>query len=193
MSLFFETIFLQNGTIRNLSYHNARMNRTRKLCLNQDRPLDLASLDLPYQDDPLRVKIVYGKEFVEMMHFPILPRKFESFKIIHADLSYPFKALDRTPLDKLVAQKGSCDEILIVDSEGSLKDFSIANIALFDGQKWITPRHPLLQGTMRASLLNNQLLLEKDVKIEQLKTFTKIAMLNAILGFHQISRFHIEE
>ncbi len=193
MSLFFETIYLQNGTIRNLSYHNARLNRTRKACLDQHTPLDLASLDLPHQKDPLRVKIVYGKAFEKVTHFPIKPRRFESFKIVHSDISYPHKALDRTPLENLLAQKGSCDEILIVDSEGYLKDFSIANIALFDGNRWITPRNPILKGTMRASLLEHQIVLEKDVKIDQLKEFSEIAMLNAVLGFHKISRFSIEE
>ena len=37
------------------------------------------------------------------------------------------------------------DEILITRN-GLLTDTSIANIALFNGKEWHTPKHPLLKG-----------------------------------------------
>ena len=41
MSLFIETIRIENGRIHNLSYHNRRMNETRRNVLCQTDVLDL--------------------------------------------------------------------------------------------------------------------------------------------------------
>ena len=41
MSLFIETIRIENGRIHNLSYHNRRMNETRRNVLRQTDVLDL--------------------------------------------------------------------------------------------------------------------------------------------------------
>ena len=47
---------------------------------------------------------------------------------------------------------------------GRLTDTSYSNIALFDGNRWVTPAHPLLKGTMRQSLIDKGLLKEKGIK-----------------------------
>ena len=57
------------------------------------------------------------------------------------------------------------DDILIVKN-GLLTDTSIANIALYDGNDWYTPLHPLLKGTKRAELLDKGVLKEKEIKIK---------------------------
>ncbi len=70
--------------------------------------------------------------------------------------------------------------------EGLLTDTSIANIAIYDGKQWITPKSPLLKGTFRAMMLEKQLLLEKDVKIKDIKNAQGFALMNALLGFYEI-------
>ena len=67
------------------------------------------------------------------------------------------------------------DDILIVKN-GLLTDTSIANIALYDGNDWYTPLHPLLKGTKRAELLDKGVLKEKEIKYH-----TATHLLNAAL------------
>ena len=66
-------------------------------------------------------------------------------------------------LNSLFQIRQDKDDILIVKN-GLLTDTSIANIALYDGNDWYTPLHPLLKGTKRAELLDKGVLKEKNKK-----------------------------
>jgi 4-amino-4-deoxychorismate lyase len=86
-----------------------------------------------------------------------------SLHLIESDtINYTYKSTHREELNALYAQRGMADDILIV-KDGYLTDTSIANIALYDGHTWFTPAHPLLQGTKRAELLNDQFWLKRWV------------------------------
>jgi 4-amino-4-deoxychorismate lyase len=76
----------------------------------------------------------------------------------------------------------SYDDI-IIERGGLLTDTTIANIAFFDGKEWITPKKPLLEGSLRAKLLDNKILVKKDIKIDSLKHFSHYALMNAMIGF----------
>jgi len=193
MSLFFETIRIENGNIYNLHRHNLRFNRTRKHFFPDAEALRLESYIRPPSSKGLwRCRILYGRNIEKVEYLPYSPRRISSFKLIEADIQYHYKYADREEIDRLFGQKGRCDEILIVDEEGYLRDTSIANIALYDGLRWITPRRPLLEGTMRARLCERELLLEKDVKIKDLKEAVGFAVINAMVGFRRIDRPRFE-
>ena len=70
---------------------------------------------------------------------------------------------------------------------------SIANIAFFDGVDWISPKKPLLKGTTRARLLKERKLILKDIRKDDLKAFTKAALMNAMIDFDIIAEDKIEE
>jgi len=70
--------------------------------------------------------------------------------------------------------------------EGLVTDTSIANIAIYDGIKWITPKKPLLKGTFRESMLEKQLLLEKDVRIKDIQNSVRFVLMNALIGFYEV-------
>ncbi len=78
-----------------------------------------------------------------------------------------------------------CDDILLV-KEGLITDTTIANIAFYDGNSWYTPQHPLLKGTKRAQLLDQGLLLEKDLKPEDLSSFIAIRLFNAMIDWGEL-------
>jgi len=82
-------------------------------------------------------------------------------------------------------KKGSTDEILIVQNT-LITDTSIANIAFFDGERWLTPKEPLLIGTTRARLLDEQKIFEQDINVADLHKFTAFALMNAMIGFDEI-------
>ena len=96
-----------------------------------------------------------------------------------------YKSTDRSRLNALVAQKGNCDDIIIV-KHGLLTDTSFTNLAIFDGKHWVTPRHPLLPGTKRAALLDKGMIQEADITLEDLRNANKVSLFNAMIDFGEI-------
>jgi len=190
MYRFFETCYLDKGNIRNAVYHNKRLNATISHHYGRQRDIDLQQLTLPLSDTPLRLKIIYSDHIEKIESYPITPRIFRSLKIIESDIAYPYKALDRTELEQLFSQRGDCDDVLIV-RDGLLRDTSIANIALFDGSNWLTPRRPLLAGTYRAMLLESKKIHAVDLMLDDLYSAKSIALMNAIIGWHEMDISHI--
>lgn len=188
---FFETLKIEEGKIQNLSFHNKRLNHTIKQNFGIDSKIDLQE-HIKQEDFSLeRCKVIYDKEIKTIQFFPLIPRKFQSFKVLETNITYNFKNVDRDDIESLVSQKGTCDDIIMI-KEGLVTDTSIANIAIYDGLKWITPRKPLLQGTYRESLLKKQLLLEKDVKMKDIKNAVRFALMNALVGFHEVKGVKLE-
>ena len=64
-----------------------------------------------------------------------------------------------------------------------MTDTTIANIAFFDGKTWFTPTTPLLQGTTRARLIDEGFLKLRDIKKEDIKEYSRFALMNAMIGF----------
>ena len=186
MSPFFETVKIENGEIKNAPFHNARLNRTIRqnfsLCPNYDIRDYITP---PKEQGIFRCKIIYDTEVYEVTLTPYQKRVYQSFRCIDADIAYPYKSTDRSAIDRLFAQRGECDDIIIV-RDGLLTDTSIANIALFDGLHWYTPETPLLEGTFRASLLTGNSIKTKDLDRKSLQKCTKFAIMNAMTGFYQL-------
>ena len=110
-------------------------------------------------------------------------REVQSLAIIRSDeIDYTYKNTNRESLNRLFAQRGKCDDILIV-KQGLLTDTSIANIALYDGSNWYTPKHPLLKGTKRAQLLAQGIVQEKELGPEDLSSFPIIRLFNAMIDW----------
>ena len=87
--------------------------------------------------------------------------------------------------DELYARRGACDDIVIVKN-GLLTDTTIANIALYDGNQWLTPASPLLEGTTRTRLLDIGKLTEAEISIDTLDRYYMTAIMNTMLGFVQV-------
>jgi 4-amino-4-deoxychorismate lyase len=104
---------------------------------------------------------------------------------IESDLNYNYKFQERTALQSLLkkAESAGFDDALIVKN-GLITDTTIANIAFFDGTRWLTPALPLLQGTARARLLRSGLITPKQIAPEELEQFSHFALMNALSGFY---------
>ena len=117
---------------------------------------------------------------------PYQMRMVASLRLVTSDkIDYSYKRTNREELNELFGRRGDADDILIV-KDGYLTDTSIANIALYDGNSWYTPAHPLLRGTKRAELLDNQLIVEKDISWLQLDDYTHIMLFNAMIDWERI-------
>lgn len=188
MQQFVETIKIEGGKALNLNFHQARMESTMRHFF-ADAPVPaLADVLSPTPDMQFyKARVVYGGQGVEDVQYaPYKMREIRSLKLVEDnEIDYSFKSTDRTCLNSLTAQKGDCDEVLIVKN-GLLTDTSFTNVAVFDGERWLTPKHPLLMGTKRASLLEKHVLKEADISVETLMNAQKLSLINAMIDLGEI-------
>lgn len=185
---FLETIKALNGDVFHISYHQARYESV----LNHfgvDVVQDLSSLVAPPKNGLYRCRLVYDTNgFVETSYHHYKKREINSLKIVHDDtIEYSMKYANRERLDALFTQRGEGDDVLIIKNSLAT-DTSIANIAFFDGKRWLTPVLPLLHGTTRKRLLDEGKIFEEEIRIEDLKRFSQVALMNAMIDFDIISK-----
>lgn len=185
--LCFETICVQHRQFSKLlPYHEARLNRTRRELYGVDEPLNLRSeLKIPdfVEEEKYKCRVTYGPEIVSFEWERYLPRPIKSLRLVEDDtIQYPYKYKNRDHLNQLHAQRGDCDDVLIVRN-GLITDTSYANVALFDGTSWYTPEVPLLPGTQRARLLDAGVLMPREIKAEDLPQYSAVKLFNAMVGW----------
>lgn len=181
-SLLLETIKSEDGIISNLHYHQQRCNQSRKFLYGSTDILNLETLLHPPSKGLFRCRVVYGPTLKSVEYIPYVPKNISTLKIVPATFTYDFKYANRDTFTDLLALHSDADDI-IIEKEGYLTDTSMANIAFFDGKKWITPARPLLKGTMREKLLQEGFLHTKEIKKSQLSDYTQVALMNAMIGF----------
>jgi 4-amino-4-deoxychorismate lyase len=183
---YFETIKCNNQEVYNLDYHNKRIAST--IGIN----IQLQEYIYPSSNEYMKCKIVYDESgILEISYTPYIKKPINSFKIVYDnDINYSKKTLDRKKIDNLYNQKENADEIIIVKNN-LITDTSIANIAIFYENRWLTPKTPLLLGTTRKRYLDNGRLEEKEISVEMLHKANKIALLNAMIDFDIKTNFDI--
>jgi 4-amino-4-deoxychorismate lyase len=186
MSLLIETIKLVDGNFCNLFHHEQRMIRSLEmLCgVEEDIILDkfLSELSIPRQG-VFKCRIVYDDQTKEVEFIPYKLRKVNTLKIVENDrINYEFKYADRRQIDKLFEDRESCDDILIV-KKGEVTDTSSANIVFRRGQEWVTPWSPLLKGTMRQKLIDDNKIIPEKIRLEDITSFQSFKLINAMLEF----------
>jgi 4-amino-4-deoxychorismate lyase len=195
MNKLLETIKIINGKGQFLEYHNARLNYARRVLFNAQNYIDLQNIiQAPSQNGIYKSRIVYSNtiENIEYSPYQDKNRDFKTFKVIpDNNIIYNFKYLNRTDLNRLVALKNADTDDIIIVKNGFVTDSSIANLAFWSHNKWITPLKPLLKGTMRERLLRENKIVEAVITLEDLKKFSNMAMMNALLGFYIIENFQL--
>lgn len=187
MCQFIETIRIENGKALNLGFHNYRFNKTRRDIFECNLPVNLADYIRPGEyTERTKCRIEYQDEVEKVEYQPYTIRPVKSLRMVTSDgLDYTYKSSNRQKLDELFKQKGEADDILII-RDGFLTDTSIANIALWNGEQWETPEKPLLEGTMRASLLGKRLIVPAVIHPQDLSRYSLIRLFNAMIGFGEI-------
>lgn len=185
MSQFIETIKLLDGKLQNLPYHQMRLEKTRLQVLGLKKHPHLEEvIRIPggLEQGLFKCRVTYGN-IIDLIEFePYARRVVKSLKLIESNIvEYGYKYLDRTALDALYLQRGSCDDILIV-KQGSISDSYYANVIFWDGSRWFTPDTPLLQGTMRAFLLADGTLTSCRITPDDLGKFKQARLINAMNG-----------
>ncbi len=180
--LLLETIRIEGGKIHNLGYHQQRCNKSRQILFDSHDVLDLSScIDAP-KTGVYRCRILYAERLHSIEYIPYSPKEIDSLKIVSSDIEYSLKYANRDALNALLESNKDVDDV-IIEKEGYLTDTTISNIAFFDGEHWVTPAKPLLEGTMRAKLLDEGFLQLKEIKKEDLQNYSQVALMNAMIGF----------
>jgi 4-amino-4-deoxychorismate lyase len=184
---FFETIKCEDYEIFNLDFHKKRIANTVGLNINLEEYI------YPPNAKLIKCKLIYDECGVTDVLYDVYVKKdVTSFQLVYDDnIKYNKKALLRDDLDALSEKREKSDEIIIVKNN-LITDTSIANIAIYLDEEWITPKVALLEGTTRARYVENNMLKLKDITLEMLKNCTKFATLNAMIGFNIIEDFKIE-
>jgi len=191
---FLETIKILDGRIYHLPYHQLRVDNVFR-AYKRDNTQQLKELleNVPSQG-LFRCRVVYDVDGdFQYEYIPYKKRLINRLKIVYNnDLVYDKKYNDRKEIEDLLKQKGECDDILIVQN-GLCTDTSIANVAFYDGKRWLTPKKPLLEGTTRARLLQEGFLHEADIELSSVKSFQKMALMNAMIDFDIIAQDNLED
>lgn len=186
MSRLIESIKLEDGKFHRLHYHQARVDRSLFELFQLKNAINL-STEVANQQHPktglFKCRIIYEKQIESIEFLPYEPRKVESLKVVHDHLiDYSYKYEDRSKINSLFEQRQFCDDVLIIKN-GFVTDSAYSNIIFFDGYKWITPKTPLLKGTMRQFLLDAAEIKAEPVTVQNISSFKSFRLINAMLGF----------
>ncbi|MGY6771686.1 aminotransferase class IV family protein [Gallibacterium sp. ZY190522] len=185
----FETLCIEKGQVQNLTLHQQRYeNSLREFYANQ--PYKIFSLEKILQKNTtlwannqspiIRCRIDYNATQYRLQCFPYQRKVYQRFQpVICDDIDYHLKYSDRAIFNELLKQKGDCDEIMIIKN-GKVTDCSIGNLVLRQGSQWFTPDSPLLIGTQRTKLLQENKIIEIKISISDLPLYEEIRLINAL-------------
>jgi 4-amino-4-deoxychorismate lyase len=191
MSRLLESIKVQNNKIHAWPYHEQRILRSIKTCYNIDRHALITLSHLQKYVDQLnnklyKLRLIYDDHSYRIEHHLYKIKDIQSLRLAHNDsISYSEKYVDREQLNNLYSKKGTADDILIIRN-GLVTDTWYCNVALLKNGQWYTPKTPLLSGVMRQQLLNQKQIIETDILAQDIKSYTRIRLFNAMIEFGEV-------
>ena len=182
----FETLKFEDGVFHNLSLHQERLDKTLK-DLNYPHSYSLEEiLTKPQINSIHRTKFIYDQTSYSFEHFTYKAKEVTSLTLVDAShIDYKYKKLNRSSIDYLKSQ--SEDEIILIQND-YVTDTSIANLYFLRNNTWYTPSSTLLKGTYQKLLINQKKVKIADIKVEDIFTYEKIAVSNAMLGFFELNK-----
>ncbi len=154
-------------------------------------PAILEAANLP-SEGLFKVRLIYAEQVVEVEHAPYTIKPVQSLQLVNGNhVRYAKKLANRASINDLLAQRGSCDDILMLQ-HGFLTDTSYANIALFDGTAWYTPASPMLRGTRRAQLLDLGVIKAAVIREKDLVHFSRLRLMNSMIPWEEAPTLRTE-
>ena len=183
-----ETIRIMNGVPQNLKWHQERYQRSFRIFYEEDPTFILKDeiiVPAALIQGTVKCRFLYNKSSCRTEFQSYSLTRINSLKLIEDDtMEYSHKFTERDSINNLLKKRGNCDDILIVKN-GCITDSSIANIVFFDGEKWVTPITPLLNGTARERLLHDGKITAGIIRMEDLKMFSHFRLINAMMEFEE--------
>ena len=181
---FIETLQIIDGHFTNPIPHIQRI-RTTLAEIGTSNPILPTFSDTLIPEDKrkgnVKCRYLYNIHKGEIEFADYTPRQIHTLQLIEGNhVDYHLKYADRQVLNNLRAQRGICDDILIIKN-GEITDTSYSNVVLFDGSRYIIPRAYLLNGTRRRQLLANGTATEARITPDDLHNFQCLYLINAML------------
>ncbi|MDP3464662.1 MAG: aminotransferase class IV [Sulfuricurvum sp.] len=177
-----ETIRCEGGIAHHLPYHQKRLETSLRM-VGERTSYNLSELIIPPDDALYRCRFLYTALSFSIEFHPYTPKKISTLRLIPDDtINYPCKFAHREALNDLFEQRNGCDDVLILKNN-LITDTSIANIALFLDNQWLTPKIPLLEGTTRARLIDEGKISPAHLRASDVHNASKIALMNAMIGW----------
>lgn len=189
-----ETIRIENGAPSLLIFHQERMDRARRELYGLKESCSLfdhlSSVSLP-QQGIWKCRITYSSVIDNTEFEPYQKKSIQTLQIVEAnDISYDYKFANRDKINRLFGKRKNADDILIIRNN-RLTDTSYCNIALWDGNRWMTPLQPLLKGVRRESLIRQEKIVVQDILTKDLPQFQTIKLFNAMITFEEANEVSI--
>lgn len=181
----FETICVHNSNMLHLQWHQKRVDFAFRTFFKTPPHLLSRLIKVPsgFNKGIVKCRFLYNDTEWYTEFSLYTPKKVRNLKMIDGELiEYEHKFTDRKAIITLFDQKGDCDDILIVKN-GFITDTSISNIIFFNGREWHTPSTPLLKGTCRERLLLQQIIVEKEIRVTSLNSYSHFMLINAMNDF----------
>jgi 4-amino-4-deoxychorismate lyase len=184
-----ESLKLKDGIILNLEYHNRRLNLSKAELFPGSPKVELEKEIKVPEDCHLgifKIRVLYDQLIRAIEIEPYSYRSIQSLKVVHHEsIDYHLKYADRQILQELFAQRGNCDDIVIVKN-GFVTDSFAANLLFFDGERWFTSNTPLLKGTKRQFLLDEGIISERVIREDDIRSYQKVGLINAMIDFDEM-------
>lgn len=192
--IFIESIKLKDGVFYNLPLHRERMLRTTSEVFGRKIEFNLSTIQIPSDAKKglFKCRILYSEELLSIEFQPYFFKEIKSVALVYDnEISYPYKSADRTSFDKLIRQSGT-DEILIVKND-CITDTSISNVVFQNSTGLYTPSTCLLEGVKREFLLEKGVIEEKDIRLQDLKSYDTMYLINAMIDMEDNIKIPVDK
>lgn len=183
-----ESIALEDGQHHLLPYHQKRIARAFQAFWPSAKPHQLEHIlaqHLLPQKGLYKLRFLYSEDTYQLEIHPYKPREIKSLaiQVLPATYQYTHKYTDRTVLTEL-KRLHAADEVLFF-RQGLLMDAYYYNVLVLKDQELFTPKDPLLQGCMRASLLDKEKIIPLTIDQTFLKQSEGVYLINALNPIHR--------
>jgi 4-amino-4-deoxychorismate lyase len=183
-----ESIRVENQQLQHIDYHNRRFNEAAKEMFGASasfRLEDVVLLPANLNNSRYKLRIAFDGESFEQELSPYDQKSIGYLKMVEVNhIDYHLKTENREAISQALAQRGTCDDILIVKNN-CITDASFANVIFFDGTTWYTPDTPLLKGTQRQYLLDIGKIREMHIYANSIHQFSEFKLINAMIDFER--------
>ena len=193
---FIESIYYKNGEFKNLTFHQARVERVFTRFFKNAKTSNIenfiSTVEKPTDDGKYKFRLLYSAKIISSEFISYENRLINSLRIIEKNkINYEFKYADRTDINEMFERRDGADDILIVKN-GLITDTSYCNVLFFDGKQWLTPEKPLLEGVQREFLLEKQMIKTANIRVNDINKYEKVKLINAMLNFDEANEIPIK-
>ena len=193
----YENIKFFKGRFWRLPYHESRMRKSIEEVWGSHFTINLRRdlvVPLDIGDGFYVCTIVYDTLILDIQYSPQALKPIKSLRLIELESSfdYPYKYINRSSMEDAFAKRKEADDVLLV-RRGEILETTAANVALLQAGKWYTPARPLMEGTQRNFLIDQEKIIPRVIKSANLNSYEKIKVFNSLIEWDEAVEIEISD